>query len=160
MRSKFLVLSAVLTIAVLAGTRSAAADDGQDRVSFGSRIVIGENESAGDVVCFFCSVEAHGKIQGDVVTFFGSVKSTGPIQGDVVSFLGDVALNEDASVGGDLVIFGGSLRKNLTAHIGQDQVIFPVVIFMAPILIFVGIIWGISVLFRRRAPVFYIPPTR
>ncbi len=160
MRAKhyFLIVGTLLLLA--AGVRPALAEDGQDRVSFGSRIVVSEGETVGDVVCFLCSVEAHGKIQGNVVTFLGSVKSSAPIQGDVVSFAGNVVLVEDASISGDLVIFGGDLRKSGTAYAGQDQVIFPVIIFLIPVAIIAAIIWAISRLFRRRTPIFYIPPAR
>lgn len=151
---------AILLITLLTGSRTASAQNGQDRVSFGSRIVVGEDESVDDVVCFLCSVEIRGKVHGDVVTFLGSVKSSSPIQGDVVSFAGNVVLDEDASVGGDLVIFGGSLRKSADTRIAQDQVIFPAIIFFVPILILAAIIWGIAVLVRRRPPVYYVPPAR
>lgn len=153
----FLVLFAVMQ---LAGTRIASAQNGQDRVSFGSRVVVNEDETVGDVVCFFCSVEVHGKIQGDVVTFLGDVKSTSPIQGDLVSFAGNVALEEDAAVHGDLVIFGGGLHKSAGAYVGQDQVVFPTAIFLAPILVIAGVVWAISALFRRRIPLYYVPPAR
>ncbi len=160
-RSKYCFLMLVLVFVLLgAGVCTATAQDGQDRVSFGNRIVVNEGETVGDVVCFLCSVESHGRIQGDVVTFLGNVKATSPIRGDVVSFAGNVVLEDEASIDGDLVIFGGDLRKNGSAHVGQDQVIFPVVIFLIPIAIIGAIIWAISAIFRRRTPTFYIPPVR
>jgi hypothetical protein len=159
LRQAILVLALVVTAAMF-GSRIAAAENGDDRVSFGHRIVVSEGETVGDVVCFLCSVEAHGKINGDVVTFLGSVKTEAPIQGDVVAFVGNVVLNEDASVGGDLVIFGGDVRKSSGSHVGADQVIFPAVIFFIPVLILVGIVWALSVIFRRRTPVYYVPPAR
>jgi hypothetical protein len=39
-------------------------------------------------------------------------------------------------------------------------VIFPEVIFFIPIVIVGAIIWAITLLFRRRVPVFYIPPVK
>jgi hypothetical protein len=154
-----IVLALVLTAAVF-GSRVAKAENGDDRVSFGHRIVVNDGETVGDVVCFLCSVEAHGKIHGDVVTFLGSVRTEAPVQGDVVTFGGNVVLNEEASVGGDLVIFGGDVRKSSGSHIGADQVIFPTVIFFIPVLILVGILWALLAIFRRRTPVYYIPPAR
>lgn len=153
----FLALFAAM---LLAGPRIASAQNGQDRVSFGSRIVVGEGETVGDVVCFLCSVEVHGKIQGDVVTFLGSVKSTSPIQGDVVAFAGNVLLEEDAAVHGDLVVFGGALHKSAGTYVGQDQVVLPAIIFLVPILIIAGIVWAITALFRRKIPIYYVPPAR
>ncbi len=164
MRSKHVAFPVVLLLALLAGLIAAApsayANDGQDRVSFGNPIVVGDGESIGDAVCFFCSIEAHGKINGDVVTFFGGVKTDSAISGDVVSFGGDVLLNDAANINGDLVVFGGNLRKSAEAHTSQSEVIFPAIIFAIPLLVIGGIIWGISALFRRRVPVYYVPPAR
>jgi len=160
MRSRSLLSAVFLCAVVLLAFAPRARADDQDRVSFGSRIVVGEDETVGDVVCFFCSVEAHGKVNGNIVTFLGNVKTSAPINGDVVAFAGNVLLEDDASIGGDLVVFGGSLRKNGGGRVSQDQVIFPAVIFLIPVLILGGLIWGITALFRRRHPVFYIPPAR
>lgn len=150
---------ALFTGLLLASSRAAFAED-RDRVSFGDRIVVGEGETIGDAVCFFCSIESHGTIQGDVVSFFGGVRTDQPVHGDVVSFGGNVNLDDGASVDGDLVIFGGALRKSGDARTSQSEVIFPAIIFAIPLLILGGIVWGASALFRRRVPHYYIPPAR
>jgi hypothetical protein len=150
---------AILVVAFAASTLHAAAED-RDRVSFGDRIVVGEGETIGDAVCFFCSVESHGTIRGDVVSFFGGVRTNQPVHGDVVSFGGNVSLDDGASVDGDLVIFGGSLHKSSDARTSQSEVIFPAIIFAIPLLIIGAIIWGISTIVRRRVPHYYIPPAR
>ena len=164
MRSKQPAFRLLIGLALFAGallmsSRAAGAED-RDRVSFGDRIVVGEGETIGDAVCFFCSVESHGTIQGDVVSFFGGVRTDKPVHGDLVSFGGNVNLDDGASVDGDLVVFGGSLRKNGDARTSQSEVIFPAIIFAIPLLIVGAIIWGVSALFRRRIPHYYVPPAR
>ena len=147
-------------LVVVANSRLAAAEGGRDRVSFANRIVINDGDSVGDVVCFFCSVEAHGPITGDVVTFLGNLKSTQSVQGDVVAFGGNVVLADGAGINGDLVVFGGDVRKSVGSRVGADQVVFPAAIFLVPVLILGGIIWAASALFRRRSPMYYVPPAR
>ncbi len=125
-----------------------------DRVNFAQRIVVDQDETTGDLVCFLCSIENHGTVQGDVVSFLGGVKSDGPIHGDLVSFLGNVSVTGTGSVGGEVVVIGGSLRKGEDARLGQDRVVFPAAIFLIPFIILAAIIWGISRVFRRR-PVYF-----
>jgi len=146
---------AVLTLAAGFGM-SAAHAESADRVSFGQRVVVGEQDEAQDIVCFFCSVQNHGRIRGDVVSFFGGVKSDGTISGDVVSFLGDVSLGNESTLNGDVVILGGALHRNGNAQIGKDQVVFPPIIFAIPFIVIGLILWGISSLFRRRTPAYFM----
>ena len=161
MRLRKTVLASLLVlIAIGFASRSVRADDGRDRVSFGNRIVVNEGDSVGDVVCFLCSVESHGQITGDVVAFLGNVKSSQPIRGDVVALGGNVVLTDGASVDGDLVVFGGHVRKSEGSRVSADQVVFPAAILLVPILILVALIWAATALFRRRPPLFYIPPAR
>jgi len=157
-RLPFVITLLILTMAC--GSRQAVADVGNYRVSFGNRIYVGENQTVGDVLCFLCSVEAHGKIKGDIVTFLGGVKATSPISGDVVSFLGDINLTQDARVAGDLVVLGGSVHQGGTSRIGGDRVTLPLAILLIPILLVAAIVYGISGLFRRRVPIYYGPPAR
>ena len=151
---RWAMLAVLLLLASADLARIAHASDGHDRVSFGQRIVVHQGETAGDVVCFLCSVENHGNIHGDVVSFLGGVKSEGPIRGDVVSFLGDVNLAGEAAITGDLVVFGGNLRKSATVPSSSDQVVFPVTFLLIPVLIFIAIAWGLTRLVRTRS---YLP---
>ena len=150
LRWKHVVLTILLLIVCVAAVQPALASNGQDRVSFGQRIIVGQDETVGDLVCFLCSIENHGTVHGDVVSFLGGVKSEGSIRGDVVSFLGDVSVAGEASITGDLVIFGGTLRKSAQAQISSEQVIFPFGLLILPILIFVAIVWGLTRLFHTR----------
>ena len=151
---KWIVPALLLGWLSLAAARPAYASDGRDRVSFGQKISVGQDETVGDVVCFLCSIENHGTVHGDVVSFLGGVKGDGSVRGDVVSFLGDVSLSGEASVTGDLVIFGGTLRKSAQAQLSSERVVFPLGFLFLPILIVVAIVWGLSRLFRTRS---YMP---
>lgn len=153
--SRVMVVLSLLVLSILAA-RPAHASNGQDRVSFGQKIFIAENETVGDVVCFLCSIENHGAIHGDVVSFIGGVKSDGLVHGDMVSFLGDVSVAGEGSVTGDLVIFGGNLRKSGQAQLSSEQVIFPFGFLLLPVVVFVAIVWGLSHAFRRR-PTYFVP---
>ncbi len=151
---RFIVLTLVFASFLVAAMPAFAGDN--DRVSFGQRIVVGENQTADDLVCFLCSIEVKGTVDGDVVSFLGGVKSRGPIRGDVVSLLGDVNLMDNGSIDGDLVVLGGSLHKSAEAHVGSERVVFPVTIVLLPFIFLVAIIWAIARLFRRR-PVYFVP---
>jgi hypothetical protein len=151
---QFIVLAAVFA-ALFSVARPAFASS-NDRVSFGQRIVVGENETADDLVCFLCSIDIKGTVDGDVVSFLGGVKSKGPIHGDVVSFLGDVDLADAGSIDGSLVVMGGNLHKGAESRVGSDRVVFPVTIVLLPFLFLAALLWAIVRLFRRR-PVYFVP---
>jgi hypothetical protein len=153
-----LTFAVLLFFTLIVSVRPAFAGD-NDRVSFAQRIVVDENETTGDLVCFLCAVEVHGHVEGDVVSFLGGVKNDGVIQGDVVSFLGNLNLSGTGSIGGDVVVMGGNLRKSEDARLGKDRVVFPVAIFLIPFLILGAIVWGISRIFRR-PPVYFPTPGR
>ena len=147
------VLAGLLFLLLLACGKPALAE-GNDRVNFAQRIVIAQDDTAGNVVCFLCSVEVHGNVDGDIVTFLGGVKSDGQMHGDLVSFLGDVNLAGNATLDGQIVLLGGNLRKGEAARLGENQVVLPAGIFLLPFILIGAIIWGISRIFRRR-PMYY-----
>lgn len=157
MLSRFSLLLALLFAASLPAFAS------NDEVHFGQNIRIPSGSSAGDVVCFLCSVEAEGEVQGDIVVFGGNLRLQAPAHQDVVVFGGSVSMGEDASIGQDLVVFGGSLNTSQHATIGGDRVVFPFAIFIPFILAFVAMLWGLFLLIRwlidRFRPV-YIPQRR
>ena len=162
-----LLLPAALLV-LLASSGSAFAkghSEGNDRVSFGSDITISEGESAGDIVCFFCSVKVHGDVGGDTVVFFGNltVDSGRKIGGDVAIFGGDLNLSEEAVAGGDVSVIAGNanLAQNAVIHGSRTvmQGTFWLLVPFIPLLVLIGIIWLIVRLFRRnryRYPVY--PP--
>jgi hypothetical protein len=94
----------------------------RDAVQFGSKIVVGPNESVHDAVCFFCGVEAQGPIDHDVVVFFGNVHIAAHSDHDVVVFFGNVRLDSDASISHDVVDFFGNIHLGENATIGNDVV--------------------------------------
>ncbi len=144
-------LAAMLT----AGSKPAFAGS-NDRVSFAQRIVVHQDESVSDVVCFLCTIENHGTIDGDVVSFLGGVKTEGPVHGDLVSFLGDVSLAGEGSIDGDLVVMGGNLHKSADTRLGASQVIFSPAIFLLPFILLGIVVLGVTRIFRRR-PVYFAP---
>ena len=120
----------------------------RDIVHFGSNIVVAEGDSAHDIVCFLCSVDAKGPIEGDVVVFFGSIHLDEGARRDMVVFGGDIWLNGDSSIGRDLVLFGGTLHPEDRSRVGGNAVVFPPVIFLPILLVIGAIFWGIWMFFR------------
>jgi hypothetical protein len=131
----------------------------RDAVQFGSKIVVGPNDSIHDAVCFFCGVEAQGPIDHDVVVFFGNVHIAkhsdhdvvvffgnihldpdATISHDVVDFFGNVNLGENASIGNDVVAMFGSVRTADSATIGGNRVFQPAWVLWIPLMILGGII--------------------
>jgi hypothetical protein len=148
-----------LVALLFAGAFSPLAHAKEDIVHFGNSVEVAKDETAQDVVCFFCSVHILGAVNGDTVVFFGNVDLDGSSNHDVVNFFGkvraadntsvgqnivnffgSVSLGENVSVGQDLVVMFGSLHTAKSASFGGDRVFFPAWIFWAPfILIFGGI---------------------
>ena len=137
----FLILLAACTL-------PAVASNGNDTVHFGTDIVVPAGEAAGDVVCFFCSVDAKGSVTGDMVVFGGDVHLEEHVSGAAVIFGGDLYLGSNASIGRDLVLFGGVLHGEEGSNIGGQRVIFPPVIFLPIFLVIAAILWGIWMFFR------------
>ena len=155
----------VLAICLFAGAMMAAstpARANQDQVQFFSNIEVTHDSPAGDAICFFCSVHAEGEVRGDIVVFFGNVHLDGQAHHDIVNFFGKVTAADNSTIGGDLVSFFGGvhLGEHVTVHqdvvamfgsyhvpssasIGKDRVVFSPVIFFAPLLVFVLILFVI-----------------
>ena len=160
-------LSLCLLIAgLLLFARPALAD--RDRVQFGENIVVPQDDSIHDAVCFFCSVDARGAIDHDVVVFFGNVHIAsrsnhdvvnffgnvtvddhGSIGHDVVNFFGNIKLGEDATVGNDMVAMFGEVHAADSAHVEGNRVIQPAWLLLIPFLILGGIIAGIVSIVRN-----------
>jgi len=114
------LVSCLLAAAFLAAAAPARANN--DAVHFGDDIYVGPNSTVHDAVCFFCSVNAEGKVEGDVVVFFGSVHVAGSAEHDVVNFFGGVELDDGASIGRDLVSFFGLVSLGEHVSVGHDMV--------------------------------------
>jgi hypothetical protein len=137
-----------ILILLTACTLPAVASEKNDIVHFGTDIVVPAGESAGDIVCFFCSVDAKGAVNGDIVVFGGSLHLDEHSGGDVVVFAGDLYLGSNATIAHDLVLFGGNLHGEEGSGIRGERVIFPPVIFLPIFLALAAILWGIWMFFR------------
>lgn len=157
-----ILLSAALVL-LLTPSAFAKRHNGNDRASFGSDITVAEGQTVGDVACAFCSVHLHGDVTGDVAVAFGSI-TVDPgrtVSGDTAVLQGNVNLGEGSTIHGDVAILGGEARLRDGSTIQGSQSIVPqpfgTLILLAPLLIFIGIIWLIVHLVRRnryRFPVY------
>ena len=120
-----LLFAAVLLLFV--STPAFAKGSGNDRVSIGSEITVAEGETAGDLVCVFCSIRVHGDVSGDVVAILGSVTVDAGrgIHGDIAVIGGDLDLGEGASIGGDVSVVAGDANLASGATIHGSRTIFP-----------------------------------
>jgi hypothetical protein len=159
MRSLPLTAFLLMLVCTPAFARSA-----EDRASVGSDITIPEGESAGDIACAFCTVRVRGEVRGDIATLFGSVivDEGRNVSGDVASLGGDLELGQDASVGGDVAIAAGETRLGSGAAIRGQQTVLPgrvwLLLPLAPLLIFVGLIWLVVYVVRRNRYQFPVYP--
>ena len=153
---RWVLAAVVLLYALLYAAPPVLALSTQDRVSVGGNITVSEGDSAGDVVCVFCSVHLHGDVQGDVVALLGSVTvdSGHRVSGDVAVIGGDLNLGDESEVGGDVSVIAGSANLSENAAIHGSRAVLPgrawLLLPFAPLLILIGIIWLI-VYFVRRA---------
>ena len=162
------ILALLLFTGALVSTPSfARADD--DAVQFFHDIEVTPDTPTHDAVCFFCTVNADGRINGDTVVFFGDVRLNGDAKKDVVDFFGSVSAAEGSTIGGDLVSFFGSVRlgDNVRVHkdvvamfgtvhappsvsFGHNRVVFSPWIFFGPLFVFFLIIYLIVHEIRMR----------
>jgi hypothetical protein len=102
---------------------AAPARANNDAVHFGSDIYVAPGATVHDAVCFFCSVNAEGKVNGDVVVFFGTVHIAGSAEHDVVNFFGEISADDGTAIGRDLVSFFGMVRLGEDVSVGHDMVV-------------------------------------
>lgn len=119
MRRSIAVLC-LLAAAFAACALPARAD--RDAVQFGSNIHVAHDATVHDAVCFFCSVNAEGKVDGDIVVFFGSIHLSGDARHDVVDFFGTVTVENNVSIKNNLVSMFGSIRAGEDVSVGKDMV--------------------------------------
>jgi hypothetical protein len=153
-RVQWLLLAALLF--VIATPLTLHAGDG-DQVHFGRSITVGEDESAGSLVCIGCSIRVEGNC-GDVVAIGGSIMVNGTVKGDAVAIGGGLLLGDNASVSGDVVTIGGHLLRHPNAVVKgdvteQSGTLLVVGLFLVPlvpvILIIALVVWLVS---RNRRP--------
>lgn len=158
-----LLLPLTLLLLTLAPLPAFAKSD-NDRVSIGSDITVAEGETAGDLVCIFCSVHVRGDVSGDTVAILGSltVDADRRINGDAAVIGGDLRLGENAQIGGDVSVVAGDANLGSGASIHGSQSILPgrlwLLVPFAPFLILIGIIWLIVHFVRRRRYQFPLYP--
>jgi hypothetical protein len=136
----------VLALSILSVSAFAEDSSRRDAVHFGDSIVVHEDETMRDTVCFFCSVEAEGNVR-DVVVFFGSARVGGSAN-DVVVFGGNTELRANASIH-DAVVMGGHLRVEQGTTIRGDRVVFPPAILLVPLLACALVVYLLVLLGRR-----------
>ena len=83
----------------------------EDRTEYFKSIHLAKSETAGDVVCFLCSVDIAGTATGDVVAICGDVTVSGVVGGDVVASGGRVLLLPGSVTKQDVVAVGGMVDK-------------------------------------------------
>ena len=134
---------------VIGGLVPALHADNGDQVHLARRIVVEQNETAGNLVCIGCAIRMHGTSQ-DIVAIGGSIDIDGEVTGDVVSLGGSIRLGENAEVSGDVDCVGGSIWRHSNAIVrgsmaSQSGVIILAGLVLAPLLplafVIVLIVW-------------------
>ena len=106
--TRFLCMLApvVLGIALFATPAPAAADNGNDVVSFGDNVTIKEGQ----------------EVKGDLVVMGGNAKVYGHVHGDAVVMGGDLYIAPSGEVDGSTVAFGGSVdNESSQANSGKHE---------------------------------------
>jgi hypothetical protein len=157
LRALWLSLSLLLFTTI--ATALAHASQG-DQVHFGQSITVGEDESAGNLVCIGCSIRMDGS-SADIVAIGGSITINGSVKGDVVVIGGAVRLGENASVSGDVVTMGGGFWRDphsvvggsITSQSGALVILGLVLMPLIPVILLVAlVVWLIGRNRRRAVP--------
>lgn len=114
-RLQLLVLLCLLVIAP--AMRGQEADG---RQQYGRDIVVQAGETAGDLLCYYCSIQVRGTVNGDAIAIGGGIEIDGTVAGDAVAVGGGIRLGPGAKVGGDAVAAGGRLERGSQASVGGD----------------------------------------
>lgn len=155
-RARWMLLVASLFIVIT--PRTVHARNG-DQVHFGQSITVGEDESAGSLVCMGCSIRMEGTSE-DVIAIGGSIMVDGTVKGSLVAIGGGVLLGDNASVSEDVVTIGGHLSRHPNAVVKgdvseQSGALLLLGVFLVPllpvVLIIALIVWLVR-RDRRRAP--------
>ncbi len=109
------LVMAAITLYLVEEARARATDDLEQ---FARGVVVEAGQTAGDVVCFFCSVRVRGAVDGDVVAIGGGIEIDGEVTGDAVAIGGGIEI--DGEVTGDAVASGGGVRLGPRAKVGGE----------------------------------------
>ena len=82
-----------------------------ERLSFGSSVVVDDDEIASGAVSIGGSVRVLGVVEGDAVAIGGSVTVEGEVEGEVVAVGGSVRLGPNARVGNGITSVGGRVDR-------------------------------------------------
>jgi cytoskeletal protein CcmA (bactofilin family) len=135
-RALAVVLAAVLVLAVLPGTASAATrtggtvlvDSGEtvegDLTAYAGTVIV-RGTVQGDLTAYAGTVFVDGEVTGGVEVFGGTLRVTGSVGGDAQTFGGTVFLEDGATIGGSLdagagtVVLDGSVGSDVRADAGS-----------------------------------------
>lgn len=81
----------------------------KDRFSFGSSLVIREDEASQEAVVIGGALTILGETNGDAVAIGGPVSIQGRVNGDVVSIGGQVTIGPEADIRGEVTSIGGQV---------------------------------------------------
>lgn len=87
--------------------------------------VVEAGQTAGDVLCIYCSVRVSGQVKGDVVTLGGGIDIQGTVDGDAIASGGGIRLEPGATVKGDTIAVGGPIETPGQASIGGERISKP-----------------------------------
>jgi hypothetical protein len=149
---------AMMLVALGLFSVAAVADSGQ--VHIGRDIYIQPQDKAGDLVCIACSIHIRGQVAGDAVAVLGSVvlEQGASLAGDVTAVVGDVRLQSGTQIAGDVSAVAGMVKRDPQSKIAGDITSlggagWTLLILVAPLVLFGGIVALIIWLFQRRRPV-------
>jgi len=89
----------------------------QDQVVFLQDLTIPQGQTAGEIVCIWCTVRVQGRVADDVISLLGSVELQGSAAGDVIALGGSIRLGPGASLEGDAIALGGPVERHPQAQV-------------------------------------------
>lgn len=135
------------------------AESSSSQVHVGRDIYVQPQDKAGDLVCVGCSIYIRGQVAGDAVAVGGSVilQPGAQLAGGVTAVVGEVRLQSGTQVAGDVVAVAGMVKRDPQATISGDVTSlggagWMLLILVAPLVLFGGIVAMIIWLFQRRRP--------
>ena len=136
------------------------AEQNSDQVHIGRDIYVQSQDKAGDLVCVGCSIYIRGSVAGDAVAVGGSVvlEQGSQVAGGVTTVMGDIRLQNGTQIAGDVAAVGGMVRRDPQSKIVGDVTSlggagWMLLILVAPLVLFGGLVALIIWLFQRRRPV-------
>lgn len=98
--------------------RETGCTEGHPKPSFGSTVVVGNDEVVcGSLTTFGGTTVVQGEVDGDVVAFAGRVVIAGKVEGNVTLYGGDLTLQDSAHVNGDIHVCGGQWIEGASSQL-------------------------------------------